>query len=133
MGAVAGALVVVVRTPRYGFLPDVKPVSSSAGRAQGGFQAFASRYVVPESAVGILDRLRQEAPLRLERTTEVGGRRAWVVTIPRSKDGRPDMAYPPAREVTVVEGAPTSVEIREFRERGPLDTLVDWVRKPTGA
>lgn len=71
--------------------------------------------------------------MRLERETEVGGRRGWIVTVPRTDGERADLSFPPAREITILDGAPSSVVVREYRSSGAIDAFVEWVRRPLRA
>jgi hypothetical protein len=133
VGAAVGALVVVARTPHYAFLPNAHRVFLAENALRDGTHARVSRYLAAESSSRVLERIRGEAPLRFERETQVDGRRAWIVTIPRTEGYRAIVSFPPARQVTVVEGAPSSVEVLEYRSRGPIDSIVEWVRRPLGA
>lgn len=132
VGAAAGALLVLGRTPSYRFLPNAQRVALHE-QTTDGVRTVLARFTAPESPHRILERLRRESPLRLERETQIAGRRGWVVTIPRNDGERADLSFPPAREVTIVEGSTSSVEVREYRETGALDALVEWVRSPLRA
>jgi hypothetical protein len=132
VGAAAGFLLVLARTPRYRFLPHAHRVTLQE-QTDDGVRTTLARFVASESPQGILDRLRKESPMRLERETEVAGRRGWVITIPRTDGERADLSFPPAREVTILEGSPSAVEVREYRTTGAFDTFVEWVRRPLRA
>lgn len=133
VGAAAGALLVLSRTPHYGFLPNAQRVALQEGVTEDGIRTTLAKFVASESTMNILDRLRRESPMRLERETEVDGRRGWVITVPRTDGDRADLSFPPAREVTIVEGSPSSVVVREYRSTGALDAFVEWVRRPLRA
>ncbi|MGV3618633.1 MAG: hypothetical protein ACO1SV_25195 [Fimbriimonas sp.] len=133
VGAVAGAILVAARAPRYGFLPEAHQTSLKENILGSGLRSTVSRYVASESADRVLDRLRDESPLRIERRTKVEGQPGWVVTVPRTVENRADLAFPPAREITVLDGSPSTVVVREYRSPGALDAFVEWVRRPLKA
>lgn len=133
VGAAAGAMLVLSRTPHYAFLPNAERVVLQEGTSRDGIRTTLAQFVAAESPAEILARLRKESPMRLERETQVDGRRGWIVTVPRTNGNRADLSYPPAREVTVVEGSPSSVVVREYRSTGAIDKLVEWVRHPLKA
>lgn len=133
VGAVVGALLVLSRTPHYGFLPNAQRVVLQEAVSTDGIRTTLAQFVASESPSKILERLRRESPMRLERETQVDGKRGWIVTVPRTNGDRADLSYPPAREITIVEGSQSSVVVREFRSTGAIDKLVEWVRHPLGA
>ncbi len=145
-GFLAGCLVMSVSQNRPAFLADSTQVAQKQEKGTSSVDRV-SYYSVQSDWKTVLNRARKELPNYFESDTLISGLRAKVLTVPRIENGRIQLFYPPAQEITFMprrfsvnhdghvvailkEGQSwTGIQVRIYRQPQPFDGLVEWVRK----
>lgn len=129
VGAAAGVWVWSGKMAAFG--GNARLVSVSRTSDSAGFRATLRRYEVIGNEASVLESIRKEAPIRIEQETTLQGKTFRTVTIPRIREGRAVVSFPPARRLTLTEEG--DLFVADYHPPGALQSVVEWVRNVLGA